>query len=1306
MYMDLSQSQDTTFGGSSESFETSSSCEIMEFKSQEECDKALLADSEEVVTINEDEKKFVPEKVIDTHDIASSVEILTSMNDIDSVGEKKSNVEEINASKSEVASENTFPVKASSTLDIDKTDQSTKNCDESPDIIIISSLNDFVEKTEVDSDVRKNAEVNQDPAPEIVCTPNHTELKRSQRRLKRGNSDDSQEVVKKENVGSVDNSAMKSNLVSNYKFEKESGKSLPNPQGSQKNGIKKLKLQSESINNNDDKVLLKKNGKSKQSTIISHLKPVSKTEDKSEQSSQNKLSESLANISNSNNNQTSDVIQPCIAITDLSDSEEIIPSSQSSADSISYVKLPALEKSPMRTVILGSFDIKNESDSSAVKDYTEQKSDIYAEENLNECPETPIDLMETSYKDSIASEILIQTSAFMNKTTSATPLKSSENLVTSDELLSKIDNKGVKTDLSNVLLQKNDEKKVLIAENTPPLSAEVYNIQTSEPNLVQDTLKEEKIKSFAASKLTNIAEEKDEESPKTVRIKSLRSASKNTSRKSFDSSAVKKTTKKLSKRKSMPHLNLSSKVEKLDAVVEDVEVEVVADSNSIMSSNKSVNQQEANTQSEKELQDNVAKISMPSSVITDSDQNSILEDITNVISDLHEKIESYNEEYLCEFSLNMSSEFKQSSNKINLTACKDFSAGKEPLDKLNDGFERENDETTKIVSDNNSAVTEDAELKSFNEKSCINQSPDNPEKFENLKNVNSANLSCSEYIKMSEEPLKGNSFSKDMLMSKTDLDDNCLKTVSVSVKSFEVDENDKLLIHASNEASDIKNIDLQPDLHFDINCHEFALNMESETDKKETHDIIINSVISSKNIKSHQIVDIAAQYENFSKENILQAVDNEKNVNASQNTEESFLSDMQHDDIKTSSSDLLNAVIEKVEQDETKEVIDTKSFDDINFMEQSDQIDKNIDNSCSDEIKEIQETCEIDGDQNFSVNSQELNSEEKNALNEENLKNNLISNDTEISMIKENEPVFSQIHDAKMGNLCTEKIDNERNKVQQIDALESNSNVSVMQETDLQQLSFPVDNINVPLQRGVATAQEVAKDEHFLNKPIQLSFPSTSSCTENSTSNNTDKEIENCSRRRKAKRPVRSPFNFRQRSNVLVSMTKNFPSSTEQITFKEVSDKNDKKAVQKKLPETSGKKVKKLIDSKVHKESLKVENCDNIAQNSSNSSQDTTDTSKRAMSSTKRIKVELSYQEVTDVNTRYNASIAPQTRRLKMLASSVHKTLPIQDDVYVCGENDITCMESENSISKSSSILKKRKTSIDPGPSKVSHTVH
>ncbi|GFQ95186.1 telomere-associated protein RIF1 [Trichonephila clavata] len=1305
MYTDLSQSQDTTFGGSSESFETSSSCEIMEFKSQEECDKPLLADSEEVVTINEVEKISVTEKVIDPHDMASSVEILTSVSDIDSVGKNKMNMEEINAGKSEVASENTFPVKASSTLDIVKTDQSIKSHAESPDVIIMSSSNDDVEKTEVGSD-RKNAEANQDPAPEIVSTPNHTELKRSQRRLKRGNSDDSQEVVIKENVVSLDNSTMKGNLVSDYKFEKENGKSLPNSQGSQKNGIKKLKLQRESTNNN--KVILKKNGKSKQSTITSHLKPVSKTEDKSEQSSQSKLSESLAKISNCNNNQTltSDATQSSIEIADLSDSEEIIPSSQGSADSMSYVKLPALEKSPKRTIILGNFDSKNESDSPAVKDNTQQKSDKQSEENLNECPETPIDLIETSYKDSITSEVLIQTSAFMSKTTSATPLKSSENLVTSDELLSKIDNKGVKTDLSNVLLQKNDEKKVLIAENTPPLCTEVYNVQTSEPGLMQDTLKEEKIKSFAASKLTNIAMEKDEESPKTVRIKSLRSASKNTSRKSFDSSAVKKTTKKSSKRKSMPHLNLSSKVEKLVAVNEDVEV--VPDSNSIMSSNESVNKQEANSQSEKELQDNVTKISIPS-VITDSDsdQNSILEDITNVISDLHEKIESYNEEYLCEFSLNMNSEFEKSSDKTDLTPCKDFTTGKEePLDKLNDGFGRKNVETTKIVSVNNSAVTENAELKSFIEKSCINQSSDNPEKFENLENVNfDAYLSCTENIKMSEEPLKDNSFSKDMLMSKTDLDDNCLKTVSVSIKSFEVDENDKLLIQTSNEVSNIKNIDstiknnLQPDLQFDINCHGSALNMESEKDKKETHEIITNTVIPSNNIESHKIVEVAAQYENVFNENILHAIDNEKNENASQNAVESFSCDMQHVDIKTSSRDLLNAVIEKVEQDASKE-IDTNSFDNVNFMEQSDQIDNIVDNSCSDEIKEIQETCEIDDSQNFPVNSQELNSEEKNALNEEDLKNNLISNDTEISMIKENESVFSQIHDSKMGNLYTEKIDNGRNKTQEIDALESNSNVSVMQDIDLL-ASFPVDNIN-----DVATAQEVVKDEHFPNQSINLSYsnlPSTSSCTKNSTSNITDKETENCSRRRKAKRPVRSPFNFRHRSNVLVSMTKNFPTNNEQITSKEVSDKNDKNTVHalpKKLPENNGKKVKKLGDQKVHKEYLKVENCHNIAQNSSNSSLDTTDVSKKAMSSTKRIKVELSYQEVTDVNTRYNASIAPQTRRLKMLASSVHKSLPVQDDVDVCGENDITCMESENSYSKSSSILKKRKAFIDPGPAK------
>ncbi|GFS89665.1 telomere-associated protein RIF1, partial [Nephila pilipes] len=1326
MYNDLSQSQDTTLGGSSESFDTSSSCEIVEFKSLEECDKPLVASSKNG-NFNEDaEKSVVSSKIIDLHDSTSSIEILTSMNGIVNSIEEALNLEEINAGKSEVVCENTFPLKTSSSLDTNKIDQNITNCAGSLDVIIVSSSDDIsVQKIVIDSkslnsdsinDVEK---CNQDPISETDCKPNQTELKKKKRRLKRRNSNDdlkdSQEMAKMEE-SSLDNSAKKDSLISDYKFEKENGEPLLNPQGSQR--TKKFKLHIESANK--EQVLPKKNGKCKQSIITSHLKSISKTDDnKSHLESQNiKLSESLANESSStNNNQSSisDIKKTCDEIVDLSDSEEIIPSSQSSVDSMSYVKFPALEKSPKRTLIFNNFDGEANLDLPSVKNNAEQKSDIQVEENSNECPETPIDLIETPCKGSISSEVFSQISSFsVAKTISSMPLKSSENLVNSNELLNKIDNNGIKTDLCSVILQKNEEKKDLKAENTPPLYTEAYNVQTSEPVLLQNAHTEEKIRSFAASKLLNVAVENDEDSPKTVRIKSLRSASKNTSRKSF-SSAVKKTVKKPVKRKSMPNLNPLSKVEKLDTVEEGVTFEGLSKSDSLTLSNENVNQPETNSQFENKLQDKVSLISVSSSVTTDSEieQNSILEDIADVISDIHEKLESYNDAYTCEFSLNMTAEVEQDSNKIGLTSCMDLATSEESLEKSNKEFREESIDASVIISGNNSnvnAVFENVVLKPVDE-NCINLSSAILKISENLEIEKSGSgLNYKENTEMSEEPSKDNcSLIHDMQKSETDIDDNCLKIVSLPVRSFEADEKDKLLIHVSEELNNIENkdsemrSDIQSDQHFDKSFHECVLSIESKADEKEFNKTAVRKSIPSNNIESYEIVELSVQGEHDSIGNVFNAVSN-----IDQGSKALLSSYTQHNDIKNSSSGLLNGVVEETEQ----KIMNKEKFNYINSMEYSNQIDKDIGDSCCDEIKEIQETCEMDDNQNISANSRNLSLEGKRAPEISYplsfLENDIVSTDVEIGKIDGNkEPFFSQAEDSKTGSICIENLVKKEREIKELDALESNSNVSVVHVDLKQSISIPTDDMHgAPVQCNVAACQEIAENENFANKAINVncsSLPGTMVCTANSTSDFADKEIESSSRRRKAKCPVRSAFNFRHRSNVLVSMTKSFPKNNDQNTSKEVNDKNGKKTVhiiQKKLLENNNKKVKKFSDSKIHNDPSKVEDGDNLIQNSSNSSLDTVDVSKKPVTSTKRPKTILSYQEITDVNTRFNASMAPQTRRLKMLASSVHKSLPVQDDVYSLGENDITCMENENSISTSSSILKKRKASSDPGPSK------
>ncbi|GIX69054.1 telomere-associated protein RIF1 [Caerostris extrusa] len=62
MYNDLSQSQDLTLGGSSESFDTSSSCEVLEFKSQESCEIALPSPSTKIISDDDIEKENLSEK--------------------------------------------------------------------------------------------------------------------------------------------------------------------------------------------------------------------------------------------------------------------------------------------------------------------------------------------------------------------------------------------------------------------------------------------------------------------------------------------------------------------------------------------------------------------------------------------------------------------------------------------------------------------------------------------------------------------------------------------------------------------------------------------------------------------------------------------------------------------------------------------------------------------------------------------------------------------------------------------------------------------------------------------------------------------------------------------------------------------------------------------------------------------------------------------------------------------------------------------------------------------------------------------
>lgn len=182
------------------------------------------------------------------------------------------------------------------------------------------------------------------------------------------------------------------------------------------------------------------------------------------------------------------------------------------------------------------------------------------------------------------------------------------------------------------------------------------------------------------------------------------------------------------------------------------------------------------------------------------------------------------------------------------------------------------------------------------------------------------------------------------------------------------------------------------------------------------------------------------------------------------------------------------------------------------------------------------------------------------------------------------------------------------------------------------------------------------------------------------------------SKKRKIKPPIRSPFNFRQRTKMKNSekIQKGMKSYVSQI--KSISEKSDLiiRPIfpnEEKVDNSMASYISKLVDT------IAVDDEDDVGKEIHPDEASASEIAKER-------RLELSTDELTDLNTRLNASTAPQTRRSKLIAS-VHKTPepesePIKPNVVI-----LCSSANSSSSSKLTSILKKRKSSETYPPSKV-----
>ncbi|GBL94017.1 Telomere-associated protein RIF1 [Araneus ventricosus] len=1416
MYNDLSQSQDTTtLGGSSESFDTSSSCEIMEFKSQEESEK--LVSSNQQLNGNGDydknKEEIISEKAEEPQEIISSVEILSSQNGISFNKKEKPCLQETSIAENEVISKVTkaSSEKATSFSEMDENGgQSTENIIESSDVIVVtSSENVSSQEMEVDSknlaqEIPDNEEIG-DSLSDLKLTPSASQ---SESRLTRGRGKkrnpsgevlNTREMIKNESSSgsAVKDSESISKDESEAVIKKNGSEELDSDevQSSQKNGNKKFKANTESTSKN--LTVSKKNRKSKQNSFASDVKKSSKIDNK-KSLQQKSLSESLPVSAASNKSDEQSILsksnQSCVEIIDLGDSEDIIPSSQSSGDSMSCINLSAKDtssKNPRRTL---TFDlpensenkmnmVENKSETSFVKDDMCQKASDSVAEESNECPETPTDLIQPACDDIVA-EVVNQASAFVTKTVASMPLKSSENLVILDEHLNKSETKAIKSALSDVLMKNNDDKKVLIAENKPPLFTEVYTVQTSEPVILLDKLcvEEEKIKptgdnKFAKSefKLSDSMENVfKEESPKTVRIKSLRSASKNTARKSLSSAGNKKISKKTSKRKSMPVLNIAQKINKPEV---DENMDSETNSDQLMSSDEiykisgNCSQPEDEPKQVDECSDSM------DAVKSDNEQNSVLEDINKVIMDIHEKILSYNNEgYSCDFNLNEKMEVEQDSDKECLLSSID-QVGKEDFNKQDGNFEANDMEKMEVISDSNHDNSKITETTSSDSKVLIEeQSKAYPCPNSAVKPV-VTNKNSGMEVDRKEKPLEKNvSFLHNMpLKNETSVNDADLKvdipvddlmasaqlTENKEVELSKVMEEDKLSDHDSESTNDVEtqNLEMETDLPLNLDSAVDAcgqdLDLKPQEGEKELNRNEINVDKSNdddvhENIEACEVSDEIVHVETTHDPQIkiLGVVSvKDKYGSVFENLDKANVPDSLIVDIMNSSGEILtaqanlgnNSCQNDINVDETEEM-EKKTSETETCSEELETsaaaetikiVPEIVQDSCSSEIEEIEETCDLVSlkiDQHFSKEPEKVILEQKNfevignidvrkndteKVHEEITKPELngyppVEKSYNTSDFEEN--VFNKAGEEK--EKCIETSLNEtlpeKNSVLGTDKnvtiikLISDSKLPVEPETESHVSALEMYDVRSHCtDTDSDKTLDSEKSTEFNNfEPSNVSSTSRTS----SLSQVSNKEMESSSRRRKLKCPVRSPFNFRQRSNVIVCMSNTLPKDSEPNSGK-VASKKSVPNVLNKPPENAARKIKKHVEPKIKiGSSVTAPNGNklDLPMSSSNSSHDPADQEmKKAISTGKRLKVVLNLKEMTDVNTRYNASIAPQTRRLKMLAD-VHNSQPVEEDDLPF--NEIVSAHTEDDISasrSSTSILKKRKASSDGPHSKL-----
>ncbi|KAF8793815.1 Telomere-associated protein RIF1 like protein [Argiope bruennichi] len=1380
MYNDLSQSQETTtLGGSSESFDTSSSCEIIEFKSQEDSEKLIASNQE--LDFGKNKEEITSKKVEESQDINSSIEVLSNQNDTDCSERKNLISQETKTTENETTSKNEKALleKETTFSKICKNDGHSAENIKSSDVIVVTS-SDSISSQEVGVD-SKNAFQEMPNSDEIgvgLSDPKSPSFSQGESRLsqrhgrKRSSSDEllnSQELInnKDSSEASFDNSVKDRESVSKEKndtiiikkgrVESDSDET----QDSQKNINKKFKSNTESTTNT--LALPKKNGKSKQNGSATHLKKTSKSDYKKSLQQKN-LSESLplCTVSNKLDEQTilSKSNQSCIEIIDLDDSDDIIPSSQSSGDSMSCIKLPAKDMSPINSRRMLAFDspkdsenksnkIEVKSETNFAKDCIDQNVNNSFVKESNECPETPTDLIQPSCDDIVA-DVVNQASTFVTKTISSMPLKSSENLVILDEHLNKTENKTIKTALSDVLMKTDDEKKMLIAENKPPLFTDIYTVQTSEPVIVLDKLciEEEKIKPSVEIKFAKSADSVEnvfkEDSPKTVRVKSLRSANKNIGRKSFSCAGNKKISKRPSKRKSMPALNAAPKINKLDIEDENMDSETNFDQ---LTLNEMVKLSENNSQTKNESKDTDE---YPASVEGDSEQNSVLEDINKVILDIQDKIMSYDEGYSCDLYVNGKLENEQDIDKSCLLSPsnqvdKDL---KKQDEKLKDSdvkkleISNNNHNICKVIENTGNdfkALSEDQSevdlySNSTKKSDVIDTNSDLENEKSQVKTVFSLhNMPITNETSVSDANLKA-VIPVDDLVNSAQLTENQDVELSKFVE-------DKLLDHVSEDTNNVETqnfeikADLQLDADSDVDSCGQDFNLKSQDEKEgnkieiiidknntsdetafkniETHEV--SELIHDETVQDHQIkiLDVVsvkekytAVFENFDKE----SVPNSDNVDILGSSEKNLCNNTN------------NICIKEIPEEETK----NKSSEtvEVSATAETNKIDpdiKVVPDSFSSEIEEIEETCDID-DQRFTKKTEEVILEQKNiqrSRNDDGSKNDIL--ELHENIIKPELNGILQIEESCITKDLNEKkqenekcIESEVSETHSIKNLESgiNKNMTVIKlksdlelpvdpKTDLQMSAleiYDVENHCIHTDSHKNLEDEKSVEFHNSDTSNILTVSKTSSVSQ--INNN---EMESSSRRRKPKCPVRSPFNFRQRSNLIVSMSNILPKDGEPNSGKIAS----KKTVQNKTPENAVKKIKKHIEPKIKTgSSITSQNSNKLdsSMNNSNSSHEPSDQElkKAASSSVKRLKVCLNLKEMTDVNTRFNASVAPQTRRLKMLAD-VHNLQPLEDDDPTSNENDSVYTEDDDlSASMSStSILKKRKASSDGSHSKI-----